>query len=115
MEAQLKEALSGLVDGRVYPLVSPDNPTFPFIVYQQIGGDAYIYLEQKLPQHRHARMQVIVWSETFPEAVALARKIEQNIVEKMSSSTPIGAFSALYNESLEIYGARQDFGIWYKD
>jgi len=29
--------VTSLVDSRIYPLKAPENPTYPFIVYQRIG------------------------------------------------------------------------------
>lgn len=55
----LEEALYGLLNplvaGGAAPDVTDDNPVFPCITYQQIGGQAYAYAEKRLPDYRHAR------------------------------------------------------------
>jgi hypothetical protein len=38
IEATLKTPLGPLVSGRCTPDTIPDNPVFPLIVYQQVGG-----------------------------------------------------------------------------
>lgn len=70
IEAALFELLTedagvaGLVGSRVYPVVLPQNPTLPAVVYQELrtaalsatGGDT---------GRRESRMQVSYWAESY--------------------------------------------------
>lgn len=116
LEATVYGLLQGLVGGRVSPDVTPDDPTFPLIVYQQVGGEAYEYLERKLPDHEHTRMQVSVWALTRDEVGPIIRAVRKAIIEQnaFSSARAYGSPVWLYEEALGLYGARQDFGLWWK-
>lgn len=113
LEATIKNILAPLVDGRLYTDITPDVHVLPLILYTQTGGKAYSYVEQKLPEKRNARIQIDVLADTRLEANALARRIEQAIIENIPVSTPLGAFTATFQKDLKLYGTRQDFSIWY--
>lgn len=102
---------------RVYPDIPPDNPTFPLVVYQGVGGQAHDYLERKLPDCEHYRIQVVSWAKSRAAASALALEVRRRIIEQgtaFSSAMTLGQAVGLYEEALKIYGSRQDFGIWIK-
>ena len=109
----LDSTLSSLVSGRAYPDVTPGVPVFPLIVYQRVGGTAGWYVEKTMPDHKHARVQVVVWSKSRKEADTIADQVEAAICALNLPTEPYGAPTALYEESLRLYGARQHFGIWY--
>lgn len=95
--------------------MTPDVPMFPLIVYEQPGGRAYAYLENRLPDHRHARIQINCVASTRLQANDLAREIERRMVEGGVFNTVeiYGAFQTGYIEVLKMYETRQDFGVWY--
>lgn len=102
---------------RVYPDVTPDNPTFPLIVYQVVGGRAYDYLERKIPDCEHYRVQISCWSRDVDERRALALAVRKKIVEDgtaFEAAEPMGQAVNDYEDALKLYGSRQDFGIWIK-
>ena len=113
IEASIKTALSSIVSGRVYPDVTPDNPTFPLIVYQQVGGDVVEFVEGEVADKDNARMQVWVWATTRLEASSIARQARLALVEGSLKATTMGAPVSEYNEVLKKYGNRTDFNIWY--
>jgi uncharacterized protein DUF3168 len=113
-EADLR-ALIMPITTRCYPDVTPDAPVFPLSTYQQVGGEAYAYLEKKLPNHKHARMQITVWSADRIDANRMARLIEKALIESAFTVEAYGAFVALYEPEIKKYGTRQDYGIWYPD
>ena len=113
IEVTLKDLLGPLVGGRAWPdLMKEGNTTFPFIVYQQVGGRVVEYVGGQLADKDHCRMQVVVWSKNRLEASALARDIREAIVTTLKGSS-YGAPVSLYEEALKAYGARIDFSIWY--
>lgn len=113
IEADIRTALGSLVSNRVYPDVTPDSPVFPLIVYQQVGGDVAEYLEAKVADKSHARMQVLVWSKTRLEASEIAHDARVALVEGSLKATTYGAPVSLYEPELKLYGSRTDFGVWY--
>lgn len=115
IEQALVEALSPLVEGRVSPLVVDDfEQTYPWITFQQIGGRAGWYLERAVPSRLNARVQLNTWAKSMTEAADLARRIEQRICVAFDAAEPLGAFTATYEERVNLYGTRQDFSIWYE-
>ncbi len=102
---------------RVYPDTTPDSPEFPCIVYQTVGGEAYDYLERKLPKAEHYRIQIACWARSRSAASALALTVRQKIVEEgtgFESTTTVGQAVGAYDHDLKLYGTRQDFHIWIK-
>ena len=132
VETELFSLLKTLVDGRCYPDTTPDDPTFPCIVFQTVGGMAYEYANWKLPECEHFRVQVNSWAKTRIAASALALDVRQHIIEYLPwpyapgavakqyvdsgirSTRTYGQATSLYEEALKLYGTRQDFGIWIK-
>lgn len=116
IEPELYSLLNTLAGGHVYPDATPDDPVFPCIVYQQVGGEAYEYLERKLPDHEHSRIQISVWALTRDEVGPIARSVRKAIIENknFSAAETYGSPAWLYEEALGLYGSRQDFGIWLK-
>lgn len=115
LEADLKNLWGPLVGGRLFPLVIPLNAVRPCMVWQQVGGRAGWYVDKKLPSHKHARIQLFVWSDRFLEARSLARAAEKALCESPIIAEPYGALNDAHNEALNLYGTRQDFGVWYPD
>lgn len=113
-EADFRTLLMTVVP-KVYPDVTPDTTVFPCCIYQQVGGESYAYVEKKLPDHKHARMQVTFWADTRAAASQMARDAEKAIIESDYPAEAYGALVALYEPAIKKYGARQDFGVWYVD
>lgn len=112
IEASIKTAIGSLVSSRVYPDVTPDNPVFPLIVYQQVGGQAVESMEGTIADKDNARMQVVVWSKTRLEATTIARSARSALVSTLNAITYAAPVS-LYDEALKLYGARTDYSLWY--
>ena len=113
LEAQMKTALNGVAGGRVTPDVPKDNPVYPLVIYQQVGGAVLNPLECVVPDKDHARVQVWVWATTRLEASSIARQVRVALVEGDLKAYAYSAPVSDYNEALKLYGARCDYGIWY--
>lgn len=110
LEADLRTALLPSCP-RVYPDIVPDSPVFPLTIYQQVGGEAYDYVEAKVPNRLNARVQVWVWSRSRLECSAVAHAQRIALVEGSMLATTLSAPVSDYDDKLEIYGCRQDFSI----
>lgn len=113
LEGDIRTALAPSVGGRVTPDVAPDDPVYPLAIYQQVGGDAIDYSEGKVPDKAQARVQVWVWSKSRLEASTIARAQRIALVEGPMRARTLGAPVSDYNAAFKIYGARQDFEVWY--
>jgi len=96
---------------RVFTDVAPFDTPRPYVIYQQIGGQAYQYLESASPGLLNAYMQISVWDDSRLGANALMRQIEVALVAGMQTK-PQSALQAVHDEGTGRYGAQQDFDIW---
>jgi len=114
LHSDIKGQLNSLCSNRVYSDVTPDTPlTFPLIIYQQVGGKAFEFVEQTLPSKDHARVQVIAWAKTRLAADALMRSARVALVTGSLKATTYAAPVNIYSDDTKLYGSRCDFGIWY--
>lgn len=112
LETDIRAALLPVCP-RVYPDAATASPVYPLIIYQQVGGRAIDYAEQRVPDKDHARVQVWVWSRTRLEASALSRAARVALVEGPIRAKTLNAPVSEYNEALQLYGARTDYEVWY--
>lgn len=113
LESNLFTLLGPLVSGRCYPDTSPDNPTYPLIIYQQVGGEVAQFQEQVAADKDNARMQVLTWSLTREEAATLARSARDALLGSTMAVQALSAPVSLYDEQAKLYGSRTDYSIWY--
>lgn len=113
LESDIKLALDSLVSSRVYPDVPPDNPVFPLIIYQQVGGEVLNPLEGAVPAKDNARMQVVVWAKTRLSANTIARQARVALCEGSLKAYAFAAPVSEYEPVLKLYGSRTDYGVWF--
>ena len=113
VESDLFDTIKALVSNRAYPDIAPDHVARPYIVYQQIGGEAPTFLERAVPSKKNARLQIVVWADTRSAAQSLILQVEAALVAATAfQALPIGASTSVYDEEAAVRGARQDFSIW---
>lgn len=113
LETSIADALSALVDGRVYPDVADEQtptPT-PYITYQQVGGRSVSFVDSTAPNKKNARVQINVWAATRTAASDLGRTVEDTLRTALRA-TALGALVATYDPETRLRGTRQDFSIW---
>ena len=116
LNEQLNALLSPLVSGGAWADSPPvDGVHFPLLIYQQVGGQAVNYLDRERPSHRHARIQVVVWADRRTEADRIAYQVENVLRAEPWYAFSEGALTGLYETSINKYGTRQDFSLWYAD
>jgi Protein of unknown function (DUF3168) len=113
VESDLFDALQSLVSGRCYPDEAPSGAALPYIVYQQIGGESVLYMENVLPSKKNGRFQVAVWATTRTQAASLSLSAEAAVVASTDfQATPLGAAVADIDAQTDYRGMRQDFSVW---
>ena len=114
IEVQVFQALRQLVDGRAYPDLAPAGAARPYIVYQQVGGDAVNFLDRAISSKRNSRMQVCAWAEARIEASTLIEQAELALRSAIGlQAVTLGAPVSTYDEETGLRGARQDFSLWF--
>lgn len=116
VEATIYGAIQGLVPfGNVFRDAAPDTLVArPYVTFVQVGGDAVNFLHSPTkPSKKNGRFQINVWSDTREEAASLSRQIEDAM--RTINAYIYGAPVATDEPTLNLFGTRQDFSIWYDD
>ena len=112
LETDLYALLSGVCP-RVYPDYAPNDPTYPYIIWQQVGGRTLWTISNTVPDKRHAMMQIDVWSKTRLEANTISLAVESAMIQSSAFiARPTSALIATEDDAGELRGASQDFSIW---
>jgi hypothetical protein len=113
IEAKIYNALSPLVGGRVFPDVAPLTTVRPYIVYNQVGGEALSYLENSVPSKKNGRFQFNVWADTRATSAAVMLQIETALVTSTTmQARPMSAPNNDFDHDMDLFGSMQDFTIW---
>ncbi len=107
IEKDLYTALSGITP-RVYPLMLPEDATFPAITYQVVYDGANQPFNNSQVRSRDVRFQVDVFASSYSEAKALKEAVVTEVARLQG-----GSISAqdLYEEQLQLYRQLIDFTI----
>lgn len=113
VEADIFNLLKPLVSNRVYPDVAPAGAAKPYIVYQQVGGEALGFLGNDIPSKKNGRFQVSCWAVSRSAASTLALQVENAFLAATTmQARPLGAPASSYEADTTLYGTRQDFSVW---
>lgn len=113
VETFIVQRLASLVDGRVFPDIAPEAVATPFIVVQQVGGQAPSFLENTVPSLKNGRFQFSVWAKTRSQATMLAAQIEAALVAATEfQARPLSAALYRYEPDTQLRGSSQDFTVW---
>jgi hypothetical protein len=113
VEADIFSLVKGLAANRAYPDVAPTGAPRPYIVYQQVGGQALAFFDRATPSKKNGRFQISVWADTRSAASALALQVESALVGASTiQAEPVGAPIADYDPDTNLYGTHQDFSVW---
>ncbi len=66
--------VAGLVVARIYPVVMPQEPTYPNIVYRRVASERIQGVHSD-PGVARVRLQVTAWAATYDECHALAEQV----------------------------------------
>ena len=113
IEADIYGAVSARVQGRLYPDVAPLGVALPYATYQQVGGDAVNFLTG-VSDKRNGIFQFYVWSETRDQTAQIIRQIEDTVkTSPLLNAVSMGGSVSIYEPATLLYGAHQDFSIWF--
>lgn len=114
LEEQIVSAIEGIVGGRLYPDVAPEETPRPYATYQAVGGHAINYVEPTVPGKQNARVQVSVWADTRLAASDVGKQIEDALRGCLAlQTTVLTARRSLYDTETSLRGCMQDFDFWY--
>ncbi len=114
----LVEAIAG---DRIYPLLMPQNATYPAITYQRISTDRARSLSGR-DYEKRVRLQVDVWSKTFGEAKSLSTAVAAALDDYAGvlAGLQIGACSLVderdeFESKADYFRSSLDFLIGYEE
>jgi hypothetical protein len=111
IEQTLAALLGPLVSMRVYPLVAPDSPVTPYIVYQNIANSPENTLADGVPIN-NTRMQIDVYDKTYAGVKALAASVVAAMAGASFTNVP-GINQDLYEADVRLYRVLMENSIWY--
>ncbi len=112
IEEDIFNALKGLVSNRCYPLLMPENPSYPSIIYTRISstpentlnGGATIDL---------VRFQIDSYAETYSAARTLAASV-RTAMEAAAFKGLLQTDEDFFEPDVTIYRVTQDYYVWRK-
>lgn len=107
VETTIQPILAGTVSGRCYPLVAPDNPTKPYIVYQVVSKVPEVTLESTEARER-CRIQIDAYATTYAEVKTLEASIKAALV---NISVPLLAFDQ-FEADTKLFRVTLEHSIW---
>ena len=112
VEADIYNALKGLVADRVYPANDvPVGVSRPYVTWQQTGGVAVNFMEATTPSIRNARIQINCWADTRLAVSSISRQVEAAMITALKAHV-LGALIAVKEIDTGLKGTMQDFSIW---
>jgi len=113
--------LVAIVSDRIYPMIMPQDPTYPSITFQRIDGprEHAFVMDAGLA---HPRIQVDSWGKSYASVKSVATQL-RGALERWADETtnPVVLDSLLDNDEdtqeaeTGLYRIRQDWVIWYRE
>ncbi len=106
-------SVTAICGSRITPIVLPQNPTYPAVSYQRIGGRRENDLSQGYIGVENAIVQVDSWATSFSGAAALSSAVvtalcAATVFKAVALESPLD----LYEDDIQVYRRLQQFSIW---
>jgi len=115
------EGLTALISTRIYPMILPQNPTYPAVTYQRTDGvrESGMTTEHGMA---HPGIQIDSWDKTYAGAKAVATQV-RGALQRWSSEAadPIVLDCFLesdgdnYEPDTGAYHVQQSWTIWHRE
>lgn len=96
---------------RVYPVVAPDTPVVPYMVYSRINTNSENVLSGSSGL-ANTRMQIDVYAKTYTQAQAIARQVDALMAGWSNQNISVMA-QDLFEEPVKLHRVIMDFSIWH--
>ncbi len=113
--------LSALIAARAYPLMLPQNPTLPAVVYQIISNERE-ELHGGQTGDARPRFQITCWAATQAAVAAVATQVRlavMSMAASVASVTIKGTYNAgethIYEPDTKRYGVALDFFVAHEE
>ena len=111
--AALTAGLADVVGNRVFVDSAPADTKTPYVVFTQIGGVPFGFIESKAPDKKNGRFQVNAWADSRLAVAPIGRRIEDVLIESPSlRATVLTGLTAANDDGVDLRGTQEDFSIW---
>ena len=111
IQEQLFTALSGVVGGRVFPNIAPNNIAKPYLVYSRVASTPENTLADGVPVE-NTRVQIDCLDTTYADVIALAQAVKAAM--KASGLTNLLLLEQdQYEPDALLHRVILDFSIWH--
>lgn len=115
------DGLAKLTNGRVFPIVAPQNVKRPFITYERSSTERVAALSNDTDVARGI-FQISAWSDNRDEAVDVALQVRTIMQRYRGTASGIIIDDIyiqnevdLYDSSTKLFQVSIDFEIWYRE
>jgi hypothetical protein len=123
LETEVVAKYGPLFNGRIWFRQVPDEIPReqlddPFCIVTHAGGRSRVYVDNTLSEDQNARLEFTVWGNRVTEVMQAARLLRNAVIASDTVGWQVRLYGepvADYDDILKLTGARQDFGIWFKD
>lgn len=116
VEENIATVVGALCSDRVFPDAAPYGVERPYAEYQQVGGETITFYSREIASKKNGRFSISSWAGTRMEAAALARSIEDAMIQStLFDAEPIGGPISQFEHDLGLYGMTQDFSVFFDD
>lgn len=114
-EERLRNVLQ-VVAAHVWWDQTPDKiPEGDFIILSRPSGRAAWYVDNSLPDHDHARVQITGFCARSEDRELMAKKIEVAMAtSNFAAVEPYGNWRGFSEPTMKKYCCLWQFGVWYK-
>jgi hypothetical protein len=117
---------AALVGTRIYPVLMPQEPTYPCITYRQVDSSR-LQGVQTNPGVARIRLQVTGWAKTYEETKSLAEQIRLALERYGSAITGttiagvvvydifMGSGADAYEPELDVFALSTDFTVVHEE
>ena len=111
IEETLETLLKPLATGSCWPLVAPDKPATPYIVYQNISNTPEVTLSDGVPIN-NTRMQIDVYAKSYKDVKAVAAAVVTAMATAAFTNVPLQN-QDLYEQDVKLYRVQMDYSLWF--
>lgn len=109
-------AVTTICASRIYPLILPQNPTYPAITYQRVAGRRENDITNGYVGMENAIVQMDAWATSFETAASLSSAIivtvcAANSFKALAMNSPLD----IYEDDIQAYRRSVDISIWNKE
>jgi hypothetical protein len=106
-------AINNYVGARIYPLIAPQNPTYPFIIYQRIGTIP-AYALDGFGSLSNVSMQFDCYATNYGTIRSLSSALH-TVMQAATFKSILNNDMDFAEPELDSYRVTQDYSIWINE